>query len=230
MSDTVAVSICLIPVNIFLLVLLCFLASILVWPLRQLQAEKVVSELQNQLLELKERPRSIPLRLLFCLFNKSQLSLLAVFDHYKALPGLESLVGLARDNAHARTKRFSTILRQCRPLLGKSQFQSILLKLVGDKEDVERCESYPEVPVPFRFMGAQHGFGSAWSRFLPQVSWFSLCSASTAYMLQLSQAWSYRKILPKEISCFFVCFCRSDLWINVLCLDMFYFTPGFSLN
>ena len=60
-----------------------------------------------------------------------------VFDPYKALAGLEALADLARDNADARTKRLSTILRQCRPLLGKPQFQSILLKLVGDKEDVE---------------------------------------------------------------------------------------------
>ena len=60
-----------------------------------------------------------------------------MFDPYKAVAGLESLVDLAGDNADPRTKRFGTILRQCRPLLGKSQFQSILLKLVGDKEDVE---------------------------------------------------------------------------------------------
>ena len=44
-------------------------------------------------------------------------------------------------------------------LLGKPQFQSILSKLVGNKEGVEGCEGYPEV-------------------------------------------------------------CRSDLWINVFCLDM----------
>ena len=60
-----------------------------------------------------------------------------MFDPYKALAGLESLVDWARDNADARTKRFSTILRQYRPLLDKPQFQSILLMLVGDKEDVE---------------------------------------------------------------------------------------------
>ena len=43
---------------------------------------------------------------------------------------------LARDKADARTKHFNTILRQCPPLLGNPQFQSILL-LVRDKEDVE---------------------------------------------------------------------------------------------
>jgi len=50
---------------------------------------------------------------------------------------LESLLGLARDRADAKTKRFSTIVRQCLPLLGNPQFQSILLKLVEDKEDIE---------------------------------------------------------------------------------------------
>ena len=135
LSDTVVVSVCSIVVNIFLLVLLCFLASILFWPFRQ--AEMTVRELQNQLMELKRTSA----------FNSVGAALLSlqqelakpppVFDPYKALAGLESLVDLARDNADTRTKRLSTILRQCRPLLGKPQFQSILLKLVGDKEDVE---------------------------------------------------------------------------------------------
>jgi len=50
---------------------------------------------------------------------------------------MESLVDLSRHKADAWTKRFSTILRQYRPLLGNPQFQSILLKLVGDIEDIE---------------------------------------------------------------------------------------------
>lgn len=59
-----------------------------------------------------------------------------MFDSYRALTGLESLVDLARDKADARTKHFSTILRQCRPLPGNPHFQSIFV-LVRDKEDVE---------------------------------------------------------------------------------------------
>ena len=73
-----------------------------------------VRELQNQLLELKRTSAS-----------------------NSVAAGFESLVDLARDKADARTKRFSTILRQCRPLLDNPQFQRILLKLVRDKEDVE---------------------------------------------------------------------------------------------
>ena len=82
-----------------------------------------------------------------------------VFDPYRALAGLESLVDFARDKADARTKCFSTILRQCRLLLGNLHFQSVLLKLVGDKEDVEVAKAiqkslrpsaslWPHVHVP----------------------------------------------------------------------------------
>lgn len=56
---------------------------------------------------------------------------------YKALAELESLVDLARNKADARTKRFSTMLRQCCPLLGNPQFQSNLLKSVRDIEGVK---------------------------------------------------------------------------------------------
>ena len=96
-----------------------------------------IRELQNQLLELKRTSASNSVGTALFSLQQELAKPTPVFDPYKALAGLESLVDLARDNADPRTKRFGTILRQCRPLLGKSQFQSILLKLVGDKEDVE---------------------------------------------------------------------------------------------
>ena len=96
-----------------------------------------VRELQNQLLELKRNSASGSVAAVLLSLQKELSKLSPVFDPYKALVGLETLVDLARDKADARTKRFSTILRQCRPLLGNLQFQSILLKLVGDKEDIE---------------------------------------------------------------------------------------------
>jgi len=96
-----------------------------------------VRELQNQLLESKRSSASNSVGAALLSLQQELAKPPPVFDPYKALAGLESLVDLARDNADARTKRISTILRQCRPLLGKPQFQSILLKLVGDKEDVE---------------------------------------------------------------------------------------------
>ena len=96
-----------------------------------------IRELQNQLLELKRTSASNSVGTALFSLQQELAKPTPVFDPYKALAGLEALVDLARDNADARAKRFSTILRQCRPLLGKPQFQSILLKLVGDKEDVE---------------------------------------------------------------------------------------------
>ena len=96
-----------------------------------------IRELQNQLMELKRTSASNSVGAAPLSLQQELAKPPPVFDPYKALAGLESLVDLARDNADTRTKRLSTILRQCRPLLGKPQFQSILLKLVGDKEDVE---------------------------------------------------------------------------------------------
>ena len=96
-----------------------------------------IRELQNQLMELKKTSASNSVAAALMSLQQELTKPKQVFDPYKALAGLESLVDLARDQADARTHRFSTILRQCRPLMGNAQFQSILLKLVGNKEDVE---------------------------------------------------------------------------------------------
>ena len=91
-------------------------------------------ELQNQLLEVKRSSASNPVAAALMPALTSLQQELAKpppeFDPYRALAGLESLVDLARNKADARTKRFSTILRQCSPLRGNLHFQSILLKLV----------------------------------------------------------------------------------------------------
>ena len=85
--------------------------------------------------------RPIPFRLLFCPFNKSLLSL--------RLPGVRPLQRSRRVGVVSRfstgqggrqTMRFSTILRQCHPLLGNPQFQRILLSVVGEKEDAKDVE------------------------------------------------------------------------------------------
>ena len=96
-----------------------------------------VRELQNELLELKRSSASNSVATALFSLQQELAKPPPVFDPYRALAGLESLVDLARDKADARTKRFSAILRQCRPLLGNPHFQSILLELVGDKEDIE---------------------------------------------------------------------------------------------
>ena len=92
-----------------------------------------VRELQNELLELKRSSASNTVAAALLSLQQELAKPPPVFDPYRALAGLESLVDLARDKADARTKRFNTILRQCRPLLGNLHFQGILLKLVRDK-------------------------------------------------------------------------------------------------
>lgn len=59
------------------------------------------------------------------------------FDPQAALAALEHLVDVARDKRDARANRFAVVLRQTRPLLYNPSFQHLLLKLVGDKEEVE---------------------------------------------------------------------------------------------
>ena len=93
-----------------------------------------VRELQNPLLELKRSSAYNSVGADLLSLQQELAKPPPVFDPYNTLVGLESLVDLARGKADARTNSFSTILRQCRPLLGKPQFQSILLKLDGDKD------------------------------------------------------------------------------------------------
>lgn len=61
---------------------------------------------------------------------------LGIFDPHEAFAALEHLVDVARDKADERALRFSVVLRQTRPLLTNPAFQQLLLKLVGDKEEV----------------------------------------------------------------------------------------------
>ena len=116
-----------------------------------------VRELQNQLLKLKRSSPSNSVAAALMSLQRELAKPPPVLDHFRVVAGLESLVDLARDKGDARSKRFSTILRQCRPLLGNPHLQSILLKLVGDKEDVEvakaiqkslrpSASSWPHVP------------------------------------------------------------------------------------
>ena len=60
-----------------------------------------------------------------------------IFDPHAALTALEQLVeDVARDKSDERASRFSIILQQTRPLFLDPLFQPLLLKLVGDKEEV----------------------------------------------------------------------------------------------
>ena len=59
-----------------------------------------------------------------------------IFDPYAALTAFDQLADVARDKSDQRASSFGVILRQTRPLLHNSAFQQLLLKLVGDKEEV----------------------------------------------------------------------------------------------
>ena len=117
-----------------------------------------VRELQNQLLELKRTSASNSVGDALFSLQQELAKPPPVFDPYKAVAGLESLVDLPRDNADTRTKRFSTILRQCRPLLGKPQFQNILLKLVGDTQDVQVAKAIQKSLHPSASWGPSMAF------------------------------------------------------------------------
>lgn len=59
-----------------------------------------------------------------------------IFVPHAAFAALEHLVDVTRVKADERAPRFSVVLRQTRPLLTNTAFQQLLLKLVGDKEEV----------------------------------------------------------------------------------------------
>ena len=92
-----------------------------------------VKELQHQLKELKRTSTSHSVTVALMSLQQELTKPPAVFDPYWALARLRMLVGLRQDNADTKITRLSTILHLP---LGNSQFQNILLKLMGDK-DVE---------------------------------------------------------------------------------------------
>ena len=59
-----------------------------------------------------------------------------IFDPHAAFTAFEQLADVARDKSDQRASSFGVILRQTRTLLHDSAFQQLLLKLVGDKEEV----------------------------------------------------------------------------------------------
>ena len=67
-----------------------------------------ISELQNQLLELKRSSASNSVAVALMSLQQELARPPPVFDPYRALAGLESLVDLAQDKADEKTKRFST--------------------------------------------------------------------------------------------------------------------------
>lgn len=60
-----------------------------------------------------------------------------VFDPFLAISALEHLVDISREYRHESAHRYNVIFKQCRPLTQHPQFQNILMKLIGDREDRE---------------------------------------------------------------------------------------------
>lgn len=59
-----------------------------------------------------------------------------IFDVHASVAALEHLVDVAREKNDARASRFNSILRQTRALSSQPSFQPVLLKLLGDKEEI----------------------------------------------------------------------------------------------
>ena len=89
----------------------------------------------------------------------------ALFDPYAALAALEQLVDSAREVKDDRAKRYSVILRQCRPLVHNPAMQGVLIKLVADKEEAEVAK------VIDKTMRRQPGAGNPGGRPLGRTRW-----------------------------------------------------------
>jgi len=60
----------------------------------------------------------------------------AIFDPFAAVAALEALVDAARQHSAENASRYSTILKQTRPLTSNPALQNVLIKLVGTEEEV----------------------------------------------------------------------------------------------
>ena len=60
-----------------------------------------------------------------------------IFDPFVTVVALENLVDVARENGDTNAHRYNSIYKQTRSLQQTPQFQSLLLKLVGDKQEME---------------------------------------------------------------------------------------------
>ena len=60
----------------------------------------------------------------------------ALFDPYATVAALEALVDAARQHSTENASRYSTILKQTRPLTSNPALQNVLIKLAGTEEEV----------------------------------------------------------------------------------------------
>ena len=115
-----------------------------------------IRELQNQLLELKRSSVSNSVAVALSSFQQELTKLPLVFDRYRALAGHFSGFGLG-----TKGSREPNVLAEFSVSATLSSAICILLKLVGDKEDVEVAKAilkslqqsaplWPHVPPPMQ--------------------------------------------------------------------------------
>ena len=96
-----------------------------------------MATLQKQIDEMKRKADSALVDTALSFLQLLISNPTALFDPYATRAALESLVDAAREKKDDRAKRFAVVLRQCRPLVNNPAMQSILMKLVADKEEAE---------------------------------------------------------------------------------------------
>lgn len=96
-----------------------------------------VADLKRQLDDFKVAHDASIVEAALALLRQHLSKPAVLFDSYTAMAALEELVDIARDKGDDRAGRFNVVLKQSRALAGGPALQGILLKLVGNKDEVE---------------------------------------------------------------------------------------------
>ena len=59
----------------------------------------------------------------------------ALVDPYALVAALEQLVDVSREINHPKRRRFEAIFKQCRPLVREPKLATVVIQLLGDKEE-----------------------------------------------------------------------------------------------
>jgi hypothetical protein len=96
-----------------------------------------VAALQKQLDDFKKLHDASNVEATLAILRQHLAKPPVLFDPFTAMAALEQLVDTARDKGDDRASRFNVVLKQCRPLVGNPALQNILLKLVGNKDEID---------------------------------------------------------------------------------------------
>ena len=83
----------------------------------------------------------------------------ALVDPYALVAALEQLADVSRETNHPERRRFEAIFKQCRPLVREPKLATVVIQLLGDKEEKQvagqihkllKCSSFlPSVSSPY---------------------------------------------------------------------------------